>query len=131
MLRKHSLSRQQERHSIGDEWKAQLEQSDPSIEHLMFFPHRPSGKENVTIEYCPTKQMIGDFISKPLQGELFNKFKAAVMGHNNSLFEGSADLQGWRLRQECVGRTDQGCVCLLYTSPSPRDLSTSRMPSSA
>ena len=25
----------------------------------------------------------------------------------------------------------QGLVCLLYTSPSPRDLSTSRMPSSA
>ena len=23
------------------------------------------------------------------------------------------------------------CLCLLYTSPSPRDLSTSRMPSSA
>ena len=28
-----------------------------------------------------------------------------------------------------VVRTDRGC--LLYTSPSPRDLSTSRMPSSA
>ena len=28
--------------------------------------------------------------------------------------------------------TDNDCVsCLLYTSPSPRDLSTSRMPSSA
>ena len=26
---------------------------------------------------------------------------------------------------------DQNSVCLLYTSPSPRDLSTSRMPSSA
>ena len=26
---------------------------------------------------------------------------------------------------------DQYTVCLLYTSPSPRDLSTSRMPSSA
>ena len=25
----------------------------------------------------------------------------------------------------------QGFTCLLYTSPSPRDLSTSRMPSSA
>ena len=25
----------------------------------------------------------------------------------------------------------KGCICLLYTSPSPRDLSTSRMPSSA
>ena len=26
---------------------------------------------------------------------------------------------------------EQACACLLYTSPSPRDLSTSRMPSSA
>ena len=26
---------------------------------------------------------------------------------------------------------EQGYTCLLYTSPSPRDLSTSRMPSSA
>ena len=26
---------------------------------------------------------------------------------------------------------DEGLACLLYTSPSPRDLSTSRMPSSA
>ena len=25
----------------------------------------------------------------------------------------------------------ESCICLLYTSPSPRDLSTSRMPSSA
>ena len=29
------------------------------------------------------------------------------------------------------GYTDQSQDCLLYTSPSPRDLSTSRMPSSA
>ena len=27
--------------------------------------------------------------------------------------------------------SEQGLDCLLYTSPSPRDLSTSRMPSSA
>ena len=26
---------------------------------------------------------------------------------------------------------EERCICLLYTSPSPRDLSTSRMPSSA
>ena len=32
-----------------------------------------------------------------------------------------------RLRSERTGQ----CGCLLYTSPSPRDLSTSRMPSSA
>ena len=29
------------------------------------------------------------------------------------------------------GKTFQTNLCLLYTSPSPRDLSTSRMPSSA
>ena len=36
--------------------------------------------------------------------------------------------------KEELGFDDQSCevlVCLLYTSPSPRDLSTSRMPSSA
>ena len=32
----------------------------------------------------------------------------------------------------CQNLTDaEVCPCLLYTSPSPRDLSTSRMPSSA
>ena len=29
------------------------------------------------------------------------------------------------------GNLSKNCSCLLYTSPSPRDLSTSRMPSSA
>ena len=30
-----------------------------------------------------------------------------------------------------VGAAEKAKICLLYTSPSPRDLSTSRMPSSA
>ena len=33
--------------------------------------------------------------------------------------------------REIIGQIDQLITCLLYTSPSPRDLSTSRMPSSA
>ena len=37
-----------------------------------------------------------------------------------------SDLVGMRLR-----RVTPSQICLLYTSPSPRDLSTSRMPSSA
>ena len=32
---------------------------------------------------------------------------------------------------DCIDDSTLGWVCLLYTSPSPRDLSTSRMPSSA
>ena len=36
------------------------------------------------------------------------------------------------LEKESIVRYDPlGSICLLYTSPSPRDLSTSRMPSSA
>ena len=35
------------------------------------------------------------------------------------------------LREDAFELSDQEKICLLYTSPSPRDLSTSRMPSSA
>ena len=35
------------------------------------------------------------------------------------------------LRDRQHQRAERGNICLLYTSPSPRDLSTSRMPSSA
>ena len=49
-------------------------------------------------------------------------------------------LFGWKIRWTGAGMTsgrtvhvgtESHCLCLLYTSPSPRDLSTSRMPSSA
>ena len=36
-----------------------------------------------------------------------------------------------RIAHNGVSHNLRGCNCLLYTSPSPRDLSTSRMPSSA
>ena len=39
---------------------------------------------------------------------------------------------GWEINvQDLQELEDRRCYCLLYTSPSPRDLSTSRMPSSA
>ena len=37
-------------------------------------------KGNVTIVYCPTNDMVGDFHSKPLQGEKFQKFQNAILG---------------------------------------------------
>ena len=37
----------------------------------------------------------------------------------------------WRGKDDQLSALDLYCSCLLYTSPSPRDLSTSRMPSSA
>ena len=44
-----------------------------------------------------------------------------------TFIENSTDFEKIRLRQRVAVDMD----CLLYTSPSPRDLSTSRMPSSA
>ena len=37
---------------------------------------------NLSIEYCPTDEMWGDFHSKPLQGEKFRRFAADIMGEN-------------------------------------------------
>jgi hypothetical protein len=38
-------------------------------------------KGNVQIEYCPTDDMVGDFHTKPLQGETFRRFRDAILGH--------------------------------------------------
>ena len=37
-------------------------------------------KGNLKIEYCPTDEMIGDYMTKPLQGEKFRKFRKSIMG---------------------------------------------------
>ena len=38
---------------------------------------------NVTIEYMPTDEMWADFMTKPLQGEKFRKFRASILGMPN------------------------------------------------
>ena len=37
-------------------------------------------KGKVKIEYCGTDDMIGDYMSKGLQGVKFNKFRKEIMG---------------------------------------------------
>ena len=37
----------------------------------------------------------------------------------------------WHIREAAIYSLERGRTCLLYTSPSPRDPKTSRMPSSA
>jgi hypothetical protein len=36
------------------------------------------------VVYCPTEQMLADFFTKPLQGDLFRRIKAVVMGHKHT-----------------------------------------------
>jgi hypothetical protein len=37
--------------------------------------------EDFSVVHCPTEQMLADFFTKPLQGSLFKKLKAVIMGH--------------------------------------------------
>ena len=60
--------------------------------------------------------------------ELEQCYAAAVSTEQIDLLANS-DLE--LARRPEVGDFDLYLICLLYTSPSPRDLSTSRMPSSA
>ena len=38
-------------------------------------------KGNLTVEYLPTGEMVADYMSKPVQGKLFEKFRKTIMGH--------------------------------------------------
>jgi hypothetical protein len=43
-----------------------------------FVTDRINAKE-ISVEYCPTGEMIADFFTKPLQGSLFKKFRDQIM----------------------------------------------------
>ena len=36
-------------------------------------------KNELSIEHCPTEDMVADFFTKPLQGKLFHKFRSIIM----------------------------------------------------
>ena len=45
-----------------------------------FFLTNQIEKGNVDVQYCPTKKMVGDYMTKLLQGAKFKKFRTAIMG---------------------------------------------------
>ena len=45
-----------------------------------FFITDQIARGNMSIDYCPTGEMIADYMSKPLQGHLFEKFRKLIMG---------------------------------------------------
>ena len=68
-----------------------------------FFVTDKIAQGELSVEYCPTKSMVADMFTKPLQGELFRKFRNTVLGINDEIVrkyegdyklkvEGNADL---------------------------------------
>ena len=47
------------------------------------------------VDHCPTKQMWGDYFTKPLQGKLFQFFRALVMEFKNKKVTGRSHV--WKI----------------------------------
>ena len=84
-------------------------------------------------QIAPPKSWRNVNVNQSLYGYTHNRVKVRIIGYH------PFDCQGIELPDEDLPwaevmiptHSGSGQACLLYTSPSPRDLSTSRMPSSA
>ena len=85
------------------------------------FTHLYAGQEAIAVGVCEHLSDADSIVS-------------THRGHGHCIAKGADVL---KMMKEIWGSTEGTCkgkggsICLLYTSPSPRDLSTSRMPSSA
>jgi len=51
------------------------------IDIRYYFVHQYLEDGTMTIEYCPTLDMIADILTKPLQGSLFEKLRDLLLGY--------------------------------------------------
>jgi hypothetical protein len=60
--------------------KASSSKRTKHIHIRYFFVTDRIKKQELTVEWCPTGDMIADFMTKPTQGALFRKFQDQIMG---------------------------------------------------
>jgi len=61
--------------------RASCGQKSCHIDIRFFFMQDRFESEGISVVYCPTDEMLVDFFTKPLQGSLFRKFPAVLLGH--------------------------------------------------
>lgn len=61
--------------------RASAGQKSRHINIRYFFIKDRVKTEDITIRHCPTLEMLADFFTKPLQGNLFRKFRDVVLGY--------------------------------------------------
>ena len=61
--------------------RASAGQQSKHIDNRYFWITDRIKQKEISIQYCPTEQMIADFLTKPLQGALFNRFRSILLGH--------------------------------------------------
>jgi hypothetical protein len=65
---------------LSENGKASSGKGTCHINIRYFFITERIARKEVAIQYCPTKQMVADYFTKPLQGVLFYKFRDQIMG---------------------------------------------------
>jgi Reverse transcriptase (RNA-dependent DNA polymerase)/Zinc knuckle len=63
--------------------KGSSSQKTRHIDIRFFFLKDRLTTEQLQIHHCPTLHMLADFLTKPLQGLLFRKFRAVLLGHEH------------------------------------------------
>jgi hypothetical protein len=63
-----------------DNGKASSGKGTRHINIWYFFITDRIAQKDIAIQYCPTKEMVADYFTKPLQGALFYKFRDQIMG---------------------------------------------------
>ena len=95
-------------------------------EELIEILYNPSQRENSKEAFRGFINLFDDYLAT----ELFSRVDAPIqlIWGEKDPWESLNEAKSWKKKYKNIKRLD---ICLLYTSPSPRDLSTSRMPSSA
>ncbi len=65
---------------LEENGKASSSKRTRAINIRYFFLTDQIEKGNLEVSYCPTDEMTADYMTKPLQGQKFRKFKARIMG---------------------------------------------------
>jgi hypothetical protein len=65
---------------LSENGKASSGKGTRDINIRYFFITDRIARKEVGIQYCLTKEMVADYSTKPLQGELFYKFRDQIMG---------------------------------------------------
>ena len=65
---------------LEENGKLSSEKRTRHISIRYFFITDKIASKEVSIKYFPTKDMVADYFTKPLQGELFYKFRDQIMG---------------------------------------------------
>jgi hypothetical protein len=65
---------------LADNGKASSGRGTCHINIQYFFITDRIDHKEIAVQYCPTKEMVADYFTKPLQGELVYKFRDQIMG---------------------------------------------------